>query len=122
MRVELGVFGIDVVLVEPGNVRSSFGETADRASAPVLDRRNSPYAPLYAGHAAATARLRAHEPGPEIVAKIVLHALTARRPRARYRVGVPLGTRVVLALPAAGWDPMMGRLSGVRKRPGSGGR
>jgi NAD(P)-dependent dehydrogenase (short-subunit alcohol dehydrogenase family) len=42
MRVELGMLGIDVVLVEPGNIRTSFGETADRASASILDRPDSP--------------------------------------------------------------------------------
>lgn len=117
MRVELGMFGIDVVLIEPGNIRSSFGKTADRASAPILDRLESPYAPLYA---AATARLRAHELGPEIVANAVLGALSARRPRARYRVRVPLGTRLVLALPDGGRDTMMRRLYRVRRRFGTG--
>jgi hypothetical protein len=42
------------VLIEPGNIRNSFGEAADQASAPILDRLNSPSAPLYAGYAAAT--------------------------------------------------------------------
>jgi len=110
MRVELRMFGIDVVLIEPGNIRTSFGDTTDRASGTILKRRDSPYAPLYAGYAAATARLRAHEPGPEAVAKVVLDALAADRPRARYRAAVPLGTRAVIALPDAGRDAMMRRL------------
>ena len=110
MRVELGMFGIDVVLIEPGNIRTSFDATAGRVSGTTLARRDSPYAPLYRGYSAATARLRAHEPGPEAVARVVLDALAARRPRARYRAAVPLATRVMIALPDAGRDALMRRL------------
>lgn len=43
MRMELAPFGIDVVCVEPGPVKSSFPENARKTIAGILARRDSPY-------------------------------------------------------------------------------
>jgi len=90
LRVELGPWGIEVSIVEPASIRSEIWlKGASRAEE--LGREVSPdKAELYA---ARVARFRevalSRGPGgdPDDVARAVEHALTARRPKARYLVG-----------------------------------
>jgi NADP-dependent 3-hydroxy acid dehydrogenase YdfG len=117
MRWELAPFGIDVVLIEPGEIKTNFLETALRGSRSLLDRRDSPYAALYARLAAVTSAQRVHESGPEAVASTVLAALRARRPHARYEVAVSLATRIAAALPDGAKDLLMRSLYGIRSVP-----
>ena len=87
LRVELAPFGVDVVLVQPGPVRTEWNTIAREN----LRLRSTGSA--YAQHAeAVTAVLeRADRPGagaePEAVAATIVRAATARRPRTRYPVG-----------------------------------
>jgi NADP-dependent 3-hydroxy acid dehydrogenase YdfG len=113
MRWELAPFGLRVILVEPGAIRTRFEETVARGSGAVLERGDSPYAPLYARVAAANARIRATEPGPEAVARVILGALRARRPHARYPAAVPFAARLAMALPDPGKDLVVRRLYGL---------
>ncbi len=114
LRFEVSGFGIDVVLVEPGLIRTAFGETAVHAiSAGTAE--DGPYADFNAHVAQATAG--AYEGGPlarlggppEAVAKVIERALAAKRPRARYLV-TP-SARVMVAQRALlrdrGWDAAM---------------
>ena len=88
LRFEVGEFGVDVVVIEPGLIATEFGETA---SASMADIEHGPYAKFNATVAKVTAnaytgpmaRLGA---GPEAVAGKIARALTARRPATRYKV------------------------------------
>ena len=88
LRFEVGEFGVDVVVIEPGLIATEFGETA---SASMADIEHGPYAKFNATVAKVTAnaytgpmaRLGA---GPEAVAGKIARALTARRPGTRYKV------------------------------------
>jgi NAD(P)-dependent dehydrogenase (short-subunit alcohol dehydrogenase family) len=111
MRFEVQGFGVDVVVVEPGLIRTSFGETSV-ASVP---REDGPYAEFNSAVAAATARvyqgpLGRLGAGPEAVAKVIERALTADRPRTRYKVTA--SARVLMAqrslLPDRAWDAVVG--------------
>ena len=90
LRVELGPWGIAVSIVEPASIRTAiWSKGAERAEE--LSRGfATETAELYA---ARVARFRevalSRGPGadPDEVAKVVEHALTARRPKARYLVG-----------------------------------
>lgn len=98
-----------------------------RGSSSLLERRGSPYAALYTRFAAATETLRAGEPGPEAVAQVVLAALRARRPHARYKAAVSPATGVVASLPDWGRDLAKLRLYGLgspghSREPGPGSR
>ena len=91
---ELRPHGVLVSLVEPGDIRTAFNDRT-----------------IWAGDGSAYGEAIRHSeqviretlpkaPGPEIVAKTVLRALTARRPRVRYTVGpeswlVPIGRRLL---------------------------
>jgi NAD(P)-dependent dehydrogenase (short-subunit alcohol dehydrogenase family) len=111
LRFEVRNFGIDVSIIEPGLIRTSFGETA-HASVP---EDNGPYGKFNAAVAKTTAEaydgpLARLGAGPEAVAKKIEKAITARKPRTRYPVTA--SARVALAnhalLPDRGWDVFVG--------------
>ncbi len=84
LRLEAAPFGIRVSVIEPGAIKTEFDETAlDK-----LDASPDPeaYADAKAGFRSAIVDAYRKAPGPERVAKAVVHAATARRPRRRYAV------------------------------------
>ncbi|HEX8074386.1 MAG TPA: oxidoreductase [Thermoleophilaceae bacterium] len=88
LRFEVRGFGVDVVLIEPGPIRTRFTATANDA----MPGSGGPYDDYHAAVAKADAeadqsKLLADD--PEDVAEAVERAISARRPRARYRVGIP---------------------------------
>jgi len=91
LRVELRPWGIEVCVVEPGNVKTPIWEKS-RAAAEELAKRMPPetealYGRQIAAMRKATARMAQSGMPVQRVVEAVLHALTARRPKARYRVG-----------------------------------
>lgn len=113
LRLEVRGFGIRVVLIEPGAVRTGFMET----SWATLPSEAGPYA-RFTRNVDAMAQ-RAHRPGvrgvlaPEDVAKIVVKAATAGRPKTRYRIGsqARIAPLVRRAVPDRVWDSMMLRVA-----------
>lgn len=113
LRAEVAAFGVRAVLVEPGAVRTQFMSNSARHS-PTVD--DGPYA----GYKASIDRMveRAHREGArsvataDDVAKVIVKAITARRPKTRYKVGAqarvaPVARRL---LGDRGWDAVMRRL------------
>lgn len=114
LRAEVRPFGIDVVVVQPGPVRTAWHEEAMTSL-----ERSSGRGP-YAGMAEAVARYhranqdRAITSDVDEVAAVVVRAATARRPRPRYRVGRGAGTAVALGrLPDRVFDAMTRRQLGL---------
>jgi NAD(P)-dependent dehydrogenase (short-subunit alcohol dehydrogenase family) len=113
LRFEVKGFGIGVSIIEPGLIRTQFGETAV-GSIHEATSDDGPYGEFNQAVAASTANAysgamsRLAAP-PDSVAHAVERAITSRRPRPRYVI--TLGARVMLAahglLPARGWDTMM---------------
>jgi short-subunit dehydrogenase len=88
IRPELAPFGIHVVVIEPGAIRTEWGEIA--ADNLLSTSGHGPYAE----HAQLVARLLGASSAnpklassPEVVADAIEKAVTARRPRARYAIG-----------------------------------
>src|SRR3954452_11968605 len=111
LRFEVKGFGVHVSIVEPGLIKTSFGETAHGS----VPQQEGPYAKFNAAVAKTTAEayegpLAKLGAGPEAVAKVVEKAITARRPRTRYPVTA--SARLALAnhalLPDRGWDAFVG--------------
>jgi NAD(P)-dependent dehydrogenase (short-subunit alcohol dehydrogenase family) len=111
MRFEVSGFGIQVVVIEPGIIRSSFGETA----AGSVSGDDGPYAKFNAAVAEANATASDGPLGrlggePDDVAKVIEKAIAARRPQTRYRVTA--SARLFLAqrrlLPDRAWDRVVG--------------
>jgi NAD(P)-dependent dehydrogenase (short-subunit alcohol dehydrogenase family) len=100
LRFEVRPFGIDVVVVEPGPIKTRFGDTATR-SIQAAHANGSAYA---AFNAVVAQRIKdAYEGpmammavGPDAVARVIERAITASRPRTRYVVTV--AARFLMAL------------------------
>lgn len=117
MRLELTRFGINVVLIEPGGIHTEWGAiAADRVrttsgQGPYAEQANAIAATLEAsskpGYRLASA--------PEVVAKAVTKAATARCPRTRYAVGIGAKPMIWLSrlLPNRVFDALIKRVSGV---------
>jgi NAD(P)-dependent dehydrogenase (short-subunit alcohol dehydrogenase family) len=103
LRLEVARFGIRVVIVEPGPIKSAFETTADDALGSYLggpyDREIQAFGALMSG--AYSGRLAAP---PERVAKAIVRAV--RRPRSRVRVTphAHILTRTRRILPDRLWD------------------
>jgi short-subunit dehydrogenase len=82
LRVEAAPYGIWVSLVEPGDIRTGFNEATDWGSA-----APSVYGERQQRCEDVIRKSLLEAPGPELVARAVHRALTARRPRLRYAVG-----------------------------------
>jgi NAD(P)-dependent dehydrogenase (short-subunit alcohol dehydrogenase family) len=112
LRIELRPFGIDVVIIEPGPIRTEWNTIARD------NLRATSAGTVYADRAAAVTRVleKADEPlrssGPEVVANKIVKAATAAHPRARYPVGRSAGTivRARKVLPDRVMDAVIGRM------------
>lgn len=82
LRVETAPLGIFVSVVEPGDIRTNFNDATDWG-----DVSASPYGERLRRCEAVIRRSLEEAPGPEVAARAVHRALTARRPRLRYPVG-----------------------------------
>jgi NAD(P)-dependent dehydrogenase (short-subunit alcohol dehydrogenase family) len=93
LALELRPFGIDVVLVQPGDVRSGFGAARTWTAAA---RANPLYRERAARAVAAMEQAERAGPPPERVAHLVARIVTARRPRLRYVCATPLERSALL--------------------------
>jgi NAD(P)-dependent dehydrogenase (short-subunit alcohol dehydrogenase family) len=100
LRFEVRPFGIDVVVVQPGPIKTRFGDTAISGMAALTTNAASPYAGFnrtlaeqirnaYEGPMAAFAA------PPEAVARVIEKAIAAARPKTRYKV--TLAARALMA-------------------------
>ncbi len=90
LRFEVAGFGVDVAIIEPGLIRTAFGETAAESISDAPPS-NGPYDGFNAAVAASTrgvyeGPLAKLGGGPDRVARAIERAITAKRPRTRYRV------------------------------------
>jgi NADP-dependent 3-hydroxy acid dehydrogenase YdfG len=113
LRYEVGGFGVRVIVIEPGLVKTAFGETATKDASSAAESE-APYAEFadavgrritgsYEGAMGMVAT------GPETVARVIERAVKSRRPRARYVVtfGAKAMHATRVAVPDAVWDAMM---------------
>ena len=117
LRIEVAPFGVGVSLVEPGDIATPFNANMDWG-----DGGDSAYSERRASCERVIRESLPKAPSPEVVAEVILRALTARRPRVRYTVGpdsllVPLGRRLLpdwLSL-SAHPGPLQGLTAGLRE-------
>ncbi len=113
LRFEVQSFGVDVAVIEPGLIRTAFGETA-AGSVSEATSADGAYAVFNAAVAKSTkgvyeGPLSRLGGGPDSVARAIEKAISAKRPRTRYRV-TP-SARMLIAqrrlLPDRMWDALM---------------
>jgi NADP-dependent 3-hydroxy acid dehydrogenase YdfG len=110
LRFEVRGFGVDVIVIEPGLIKTQFGEAAVNSIAAGTSG-DGPYAEFNAAVAATTAGaydgpLAKLGGGPETVARKIEKAISRRRPRTRYPV-TPSARMIMgihTVLPDRGWD------------------
>jgi NAD(P)-dependent dehydrogenase (short-subunit alcohol dehydrogenase family) len=113
LRFEVQGFGIDVVVIEPGPIKTEFGDTAI-ARVAALGGPDSPYKEFLS---VLQRQIRDAYEGPmgrlaadaDAVAKAIETAITASRPRTRYVITMAAHMMMGLRrwLPDRGWDAMM---------------
>jgi len=103
LRYELQPFGIDVVVIEPGPIRTNFGDTS-LGTAQAYAR--TAYGGAIAKASALQVKLEKRAAPPEAVAKVIGHAVAKRRPSARYAAPFYNGAIFWIAavLPQRVWD------------------
>jgi NAD(P)-dependent dehydrogenase (short-subunit alcohol dehydrogenase family) len=120
LRFEVGGFGVEVVVIEPGLIRTGFAQTAVDSMG---EDGSDPYDGFDAGVARATRENYQRGPlarlggGPETVAETIERAISAARPRTRYTV-TPSAKLLISArrlLPDRAWDSL---LRVIYPRPG----
>ncbi len=116
MRMELAPHGVQVSVVEPGAIRTEFGDIAADSLSEYSG--SGPYA------AQARRMARAHErmfgsdaADVSVVVDAIVHAATATRPRTRYQV--PMSAKAMVAatkvVPTRAMDAAMGRMFGTNR-------
>ena len=113
LRIELAPFGIDVVIIEPGPIRTEWNEISRESLTETS--RGGAYEEL-AGHVrrvlerADTSRLMSSP--PDVVARKIVRAATTGNPRARYPVGRNAGSilRARRLLPDRAFDAVVRRM------------
>ncbi|MSP61288.1 MAG: SDR family oxidoreductase [Myxococcales bacterium] len=117
LRNELSPFGIQVVLIEPGPIRSEFSDRTMKvlgkyAAAP------SPYASVYARAGKIQAISDKNAAGPESVSRAVDHALRSRSPQARYVMPFQMNFMLMFlkSLPTRWTDWVMRQFVGLTPR------
>jgi NAD(P)-dependent dehydrogenase (short-subunit alcohol dehydrogenase family) len=119
MRLELHAFGVQVILIEPGYISTSIGRNSMELSAAYANAaETSPYAPLYqAFRASFVNSMKNSRTTPEDCAGVILRAIEAVRPRARYAVTpeAKMALRMRWLLSDRMMDRMMRKSLGLEK-------
>ena len=111
MRMELKPFGIDVVLIEPGGIKTAWGHIAaqhlrETSAGTPYEKDGTRFADIMQwGYSSK------YLSSPHVITRAILHAVDRRRPRSRYLTGRGSHLLVFLhsVLPTRCWDSLMRR-------------
>jgi short-subunit dehydrogenase len=95
LRGEMSLFGVQVVLIEPGYILTEFSQVASQVSSTVVENAG-PYAPFLAEFSRLSERAKAMAGHPDEIAQLIFRALADEQPRFRY--AAPRHAQVFLAL------------------------
>lgn len=82
LRNEVKSFGIDVILIEPGGIKTKWSGIANDSLKKYSG--NSAYGPIVKRANGAFTPDESKSPGPEVIADLILRAISAKNPRPRY--------------------------------------
>ena len=117
LRMELRPFGIDVVVVEPGAIRTAWWPiAADHLEATAEGSAYAAQIRAVAGAMRSESNRRHYSP-PEVIARTVGKIVTARRPRTRYAVGFMAKPLIAArrVLPDRAFDRLISAAFGIRR-------
>ena len=87
MSYELEPFGIKVIIIEPGVIRTNFKKNSVMSEKSLDNSSISPYSSIIQKIDSSISSIIEHATPPEDVAKAILHAITSNNPELRYLVG-----------------------------------
>jgi NAD(P)-dependent dehydrogenase (short-subunit alcohol dehydrogenase family) len=87
MSYELEPFGIKVVIIEPGVIRTNFKKNSVMSKKSLDNSSISPYSSIIQKIDSSISSMVEHATPPEEVAKAILHAAISNNPELRYLVG-----------------------------------
>jgi short-subunit dehydrogenase len=87
MSYELEPFGIKVVIIEPGVIRTNFKKNSVMSKKSLNNSSISPYSSIIQKIDSSISSMVEHATLPEEVAKAILHAVISNNPELRYLVG-----------------------------------
>jgi len=116
-RQELAPWGLRVAIVEPGSIDTPIWERGERTADEIGARspqRESLYGKAIENYRKVIRETAERGISPQKVAKVVEHALSARRPRSRYLVGIDarVQARIKPLLPTPVFDRIVARMMG----------
>ncbi len=117
LRMELRPFGIDVVVIEPGCIRTAWWAiAADHLEATAEGSAYADQIRAVAGTMRSESNQRRYSP-PEAIARAIGKIVTARRPRTRYAVGFMARPLIAARriLPDRAFDHLIGAAFGLRR-------
>lgn len=117
LRMELRPFGIDVVVVEPGGIRTEWSSiAADHLEATAEGSAYADQIKTVVGAMRSESNQRRYSP-PEVIARTVGKIVTARHPRTRYAVGFMAKPLIAArrVLPDRAFDHIIGAAFGFRR-------
>ncbi len=91
LRQEVRPFGIKVIAIEPGDIKTKFNDMIDFG-----DIEGSPYTKWAKASWVITDKNMQNAPGPEVIARKVYRVLRKKNPRTRYAAGDFLSTKFPL--------------------------
>lgn len=115
LRLELAPFGIQVVVIEPGAIKTNFDQTALGYAKNILSNLASPYRCLYEKSEQFSADMRQNESGPESVSQVIQQAIESSCPKIRYLAAIPWTGRLVIRLRDFLWDLLAGHMFKVQE-------
>jgi NAD(P)-dependent dehydrogenase (short-subunit alcohol dehydrogenase family) len=117
-RRELRGWGISVSIVEPGSIATEIWDRGEQASDAIGERspaREELYGKAIAKYTKVVKGVAKRGISPERVARVIEHALVARRPRTRYLVGLDakVQARLKYFIPTRVFDRIVARATGL---------
>jgi NAD(P)-dependent dehydrogenase (short-subunit alcohol dehydrogenase family) len=120
LRLEMVQFGVRVILIEPGAIKTPLWQRTQTASAGSIERIPPDMLPLYAEPIrkmrVLSSKIEAGAIEPDRVAEVIERALAAKNPRARYLVGTDARVQLAIGrLPEFVRDRLIGSmLAGIK--------
>ena len=94
LRMEVKQFGIDVIVIEPGAIKSEWGDIAMESLQKIS--AGKAYSPLAGKIVGMSQKLKPKNEDPEVIARLILKAISAKNPETRYHAGYLSGTILFL--------------------------
>src|SRR5882762_4973555 len=112
LRREMMLFGIDVIIVAPGAVKTPIWSKAEDVD--ISSYKNSPYAPALEKVRQFTKHLGEIGLPPEKIAEVIAQALTSASPKVRYQITPdPMRHLITAVLPKRTVDKIIARRLGL---------